>query len=279
MMNGRSHLPLVTNNVPSFPLILGHRGASANAPENTLAAFSRAIDDGAEGIEFDVRLSSDQVPVVIHDASLKRTGLIDCLVSELTAEELREIDVGSWFARVNSARHAVSYAGEKLPTLAQVFELFSLNSCLLYAEMKCDVDPRTALATAVVQLIHEFRMAERVVVDSFDLSAVAEIKRIDADIRTAALFEPKLSRPFSTVRRLKMVELAGQCGADEIALHYRLATARVIEKAKRAGLEIVLWTVDDPRWIERARLLGVKALIANDPARMLRYRDRLQSGL
>ena len=258
----------------SNPIILGHRGASTVAPENTLAAFSRAISDGADGIEFDVRLSRDGVPVVIHDATLKRTGLLDRLVCELTAAELHEIDVGSWFRA--HGQPDTSFGGEKLPTLAQVFDLFD-KSGLLYVEMKCDAGKGATLAAEVVKLAREFRMDDRVVVESFDLSAIAEVKRIDAGIRTAALFEPKVSRPISTVRRLKMVDTALAVGADEIALHHALAGARVIEKAKRAGLEIVVWTVDGPEWIKRARELGVKALIANNPATMVRHRNSGQN--
>jgi glycerophosphoryl diester phosphodiesterase len=253
------------------PLILGHRGASAVAPENTLAAFSRAIRDGADGIEFDVRLSRDQVPVVIHDATLKRTGLIDRNVAELTAAELQKIDVGRWFAEPTQTP-TESFGGEKLPTLVQVFELFSGISGALYLEMKCCAGEGAALAAEVVRLSRESRLADRVVVESFDLAAIAEVKRIDAGIRTAALFEPRLSQPISTLRRLKMVDIALGVGADEIALHYTLAGPRVIEKAKRERLEIVVWVVDDPEWIRRARSLGIKALIANDPALMLRHR-------
>ncbi len=260
--------------MPSSPFILGHRGASAVAPENTLAAFSRAISDGADGIEFDVRLSRDGVPVVIHDATLKRTGLIDRPISALTAGELREIDVGSWFAEGTTSPKG-SFLGEKLPMLAQVFELFSANSGLLYIEMKCDQDEGPLLATEVVRLTRESRMAERIVVESFDHVAIAAVKKIDSGIRTAALFEPKLTRPISTVRRLKMVDTALGVGADEIALHHTLAGGRLVEKARQAGLEIVVWTVDDPVWIARARSLGIKALIANDPASMLRHRDEV----
>lgn len=267
----------------SRPLILGHRGASAVAPANTLAAFARAIRDGADGIEFDVRLSRDQVPVVIHDASLKRTGLVDKLVGELTAEELQKIDVGHWFVKgfaKGSNRSVqnppVSYAGEKLSTLAQVFELFSMNNGLLYVEMKCEPREGAALAAEVVRLTNETEMADRVVVESFDLSAVAAVKKIDAKIRTAAVFRPRLSHPISTLRRLRMVDLARQYGADEIALHYTLASARVIEKAKEEGLEIVVWTVDDPKWILHARSLGIKALIANNPALMVHHRNGLE---
>lgn len=258
--------------MPSNPLILGHRGSSASAPENTLAAFARAINDGADGIEFDVRLSRDGVPVVIHDATLKRTGREDRAVSSLTAAELQTIDVGSWFARREHL--ARSFAGEKLPLLTQVFELFSSNQKFLYVEMKCEPGEAEALASEVARLCASSGMLERIVVESFDLNAIAAIKRFSKDIRTAGLFEPKLSRPVSSLRKSKMLESAINAKADEIALHHSLAVAGVVEKATQAGLEVVVWTVDNPAWIARARSLGIKALIANDPASLLRHRDR-----
>ncbi|HLN98140.1 MAG TPA: glycerophosphodiester phosphodiesterase family protein [Pyrinomonadaceae bacterium] len=254
------------------PLILGHRGSSAVTPENTLAAFSRALSDGADGIEFDVRLSRDGVPVVIHDATLKRTALIDGCVSELTAEQLREIDVGRWQA---GNRITAGTTAEQLPLLAQVYDLFRDTDGLLYVEMKCEQDEGPTLAAEVIRLTREFGLADRVVVESFDLAAIAAIKLIDQGIRTAALFEPRISRPLASIRRLRIVDAARGVRADEIALHRTLAGPALIDKALRAGFEIVVWTVDDPAWIERARLLGVKALIANDPAAMLRHRAAL----
>jgi glycerophosphoryl diester phosphodiesterase len=229
------------------------------------------MSDGADGIEFDVRLSRDGVPVVIHDATLKRTGLLERSVSDLTANELQEIDVGSWFA--NSARNSQSsFVGEKLPLLDQVYELFRGNNGLLYVEMKCDKDEGALLAEEVVRLTRASGLRERVVVESFDLSAIAAVKTIDSAIRTAALFEPRLSRPISSVRRLRMVNAALDVGADEIALHHSLTSARVIEKARHEGLEIVVWTVTDSDWIGFARSLDIKALIANDPALLLHHR-------
>lgn len=262
----------VTKELKPNPLILGHRGASAIAPENTLAAFSRALHDGADGIEFDVRLSRDQVAVVIHDATLKRTGLIDRAVGDMTAKQLGEIDVGRWFAGVKRTG-AQSFAGEKLPTLAQVFELFSTNPGVLYVEMKCNAREAASLAAAVADDVGISPLTNRVVVESFCLDAIAEIKKINARIRTAALFEPRISRPISTVRRRRMVDLALYVGADEIAFHHTLVNRRLTERAKREGLEIVVWTVDDPRWITRARALDIKALIANDPAMMVQRRN------
>ncbi|HUS12057.1 MAG TPA: glycerophosphodiester phosphodiesterase family protein [Pyrinomonadaceae bacterium] len=260
----------VTSSMSLRPLILGHRGASAVAPENTLAAFSRAMSDGADGIEFDVRLARDRIPVVIHDATLKRTGLIQRAVSELTAKELQQIDVGGWFAR--RTRSASSSIAEKLPLLEQVCELFRENDGFLYIEMKCDKNDGPVLAEAVVRLARDSGLAERVVIESFDLPAIAAVKKIDAGIRTAALFEPKLSQPISSVRRLRMINTACDVGADEIALHHSLASARAIDKASQAGLEIVVWTVADPAWIGIARSLGIKALITNDPASLVHHR-------
>ena len=252
--------------MPSCPLILGHRGNSSFAPENTLAAFSRAIRDGADGIEFDVRLSRDHVPVVVHDATLKRTGLFDRAVASLTATELQEIDVGSWFG-------SSAFARERIPLLSQVFELFTDNQGVLYVEMKCDKEEGPQLAQEVVRSCKVSGIAQRVVVESFDLDAIAAIKKCDSNIRTAALFEPKLTRPVSSLRRLKMIEAARAVDADEIALHHTLAGPAVINKAREAGLEVVIRTVDDPAWLVRARSLGVKALIANNPAAMVDHRN------
>jgi len=99
------------------PLIIGHRGASAVAPENTMAAFREAITVGAHGIEFDVRLTSDGVPVVIHDSTLRRTGGVNQRVADLSWHDLSEVDVGSWF-------RPGSFADETVPSLRELFDLF-----------------------------------------------------------------------------------------------------------------------------------------------------------
>ena len=228
------------------------------APENTLASFERAMHDGADGIEFDVRLSSDGVPVVIHDASLARIASIRSQVAKLSAAELALVDVGK---------------GEKLPNLHQVLDLFKPRNALLYLEMKSETG-EVALPRTVVQTIKNESMQGKVIISCFDMSLIREVKRIDSSIRTAALFEPKVSRPFDLVRKKKLIDIARANGADEIALHYRLVSTRVVEKARQAQLEVVIWTVDNPQWIDRARMLDIKALITNNPAIMVQYRQQ-----
>jgi len=239
-----------------LPLIIGHRGASAVAPENTMAAFREAIAAGADGIEFDVRLSRDGVPVVIHDSTLRRTGGVNQRVGDLTSPELSEIDVGAWF-------RPGSFAGERVPRLAELFELFQTNDLSLYLEMKCDSPAEyRPLAEVCCRMIDEHSLKERVVVECFQLAAIEVVKQIDPDIKTAALFD----RVFIDQT---IVARAKEIGAMAVALHHRLARKGLVEQSKQAGLHVAAWTVDDPIWIDRARAIGIDALITNDPARML----------
>ncbi|HEU4932855.1 MAG TPA: glycerophosphodiester phosphodiesterase family protein, partial [Pyrinomonadaceae bacterium] len=167
------------------PLIIGHRGASAVAPENTMAAFREAIAVGADGIEFDVRLTRDGVPVVIHDRDLRRTGGLPHRVADLNSSELAKIGVGSWFAR--------SFANETVPSLAELFTLFQSNNSTLYLEMKCDSPNEYApLAEACCRMIDDYDFKERVIIECFQLPALREI---NSDIKTVALFEPSISNP------------------------------------------------------------------------------------
>jgi glycerophosphoryl diester phosphodiesterase len=253
--------------VERTPLIIGHRGASAIAPENTLVAFEQAMRDGADGIEFDVRLARDRVPVVIHDAGLRRTGLKAVDVASLSSRELSGIEVGTWFNRRYPALAKDEYTLAAIPTLAEVFERFSDGRARLYVEMKCDApNEGRPLAQAVGQLVLDYSLFESVVVESFTHQSIAEIKHLDSRLRTAALFEPKVARPFPSTRR--MIERAAAFSADEIALHRTLAGRRITAEAARLGMRTVVWTVDNPSWKERARRYGVHAIITNNPAVM-----------
>jgi glycerophosphoryl diester phosphodiesterase len=249
------------------PLVIAHRGASAHAPENTRAAFRRALEDGADGLEFDVRLASDGVPVVIHDATLRRTAGREGEVASLSSSALAGIDVGSWFNRRRPARARAEYADERITTLAGVLDEFAARSRALYVELKCDRASAAALAAAVVEVLRARpEAARRSVVESFALEAVAEVKRLAPELRTAALFERSLRHRPLTARRMCARALAH--GADEIALQRTLATRRAVAHARAAGLPTVVWTVDHPSWAARARELGLRAIITNEPARL-----------
>jgi glycerophosphoryl diester phosphodiesterase len=249
------------------PLIIGHRGASAVAPENTLAAFREAIAVGADGIEFDVRLTRDGVPVVIHDNTLRRTGGLSQRIADLTWAEVAKVDVGSWFSR--------SFANETVPGLAELFTLFESNNSTLYLEMKCDSAAEYApLAKACCELIAQRELKERVVIECFQLPALRIVSELSSDIKTVALFEPSISNP-SVLSDQSIINKATDVGAVALALHHRLARRSLVEKAKAAGMHVAVWTVDDPAWLERAHSLGIDALITNNPAKLIQTRDVL----
>ena len=247
-----------------LPLIIGHRGASAVAPENTIAAFREAIAVGADGIEFDVRLTRDGIPVVIHDSTLRRTGGLPHRVADLTWAEIKKVDVGSWFS--------ATFVNETVPSLAELFTLFQSNNSTLYLEMKSDVaSEQRALAEACVKAIDEHSLKERVIVECFQLPALRIVKEIDPAIGTVALFEPSFTNP-SVLSDQRIINQARDAGAAALALHHRLARESLVRKAKDLGLHVAVWTVDDPAWIERAKKIGIDALITNNPAAMLAHR-------
>lgn len=223
------------------PFIIGHRGAAAVAPENSITSFRSAILAGADGIEFDVRLSSDGVPVIIHDDTLYRTHVLRRRVADMTGHELGELGV---------------------PSLRELFELMAQNNLILCLEIK---GSSPELAERCCELVHEFAFEERTIVECFDLNVLKLV-----DLKTAALFEPRIY----TDQRL--IDRALGVGASVLALHHRLAKPPLVEKAKLAGLRVVVWTVDDPAWIARAKAMGIEALITNDPRMMIEAFNRLR---
>ena len=226
-----------------------------------MAAFREALAVGADGIEFDVRLTRDGVPVVIHDSTLRRTGGLPHRVADLTWAEISKVDVGGWFAQ--------PFANETVPSLADLFTLFQSNNSTLYLEMKCDSPAeQRPLAEACVRAIEEHYFKERVVVECFQLPAIKILREIDPDIKTVALFEPSFTNP-SVLSDQRIINQAANAGAAALALHHRLARESLVKKAKATGLHVAVWTVDDPAWIERARAIGIDALITNNPAVML----------
>ncbi len=252
------------------PLIVAHRGSSALAPENTLAAFRSALADGAEGVEFDVRLANDDV-VVFHDATLKRVGGRPDLISRLPAHDLARIDVGSWFNRKFPDRARLEYAQETVPTLRSVLELLAGFDGVVYVELKCRESEVRELSAAVCDIIRDSPLLPRMIVKSFQLDVIPEIKKHCPEVRTAALFAPKIMTILRKEKRL--VDVASDLGADMLSVHCSLATAKLMEKASQRGLPVTIWTADNPLWINRARKLGLYAVITNDPARLLAARD------
>jgi len=255
------------------PLIIAHRGASALAPENTLAAFRKALADGADGVEFDVRLTKDGEVVVFHDATLRRLSDQKSLVSSLTAAELQKIDVGSWFARRGKTDADEDFSGETIPTLIQLLDFLKDFKGLIYIELKCRESEIEKLSGAVCEIISHSHLLPQIIVKSFQLEVIPAVRKFCPQAKTAALFAPKI---MTILRKGKsLVNIADELGADMLSVHFSLATRKLMKKAEKLNLPVTIWTADNPRWIKRAFDLGLFAVITNNPAILLAKRAKL----
>lgn len=231
------------------PLIIGHRGASGRLPENTIEAFRGAIDDGADGVELDVRLSADGRAVVIHDPTLRRTTGVAGRVADLTAAELDALDV---------------------PSLATVLEVTGATGSVVYVEVKGGGE---ALEAEVVEELDRHACHDRVVVLSFNHASLRRIREIDGRIATAATIAPTLRAPRPSARRI--VEIVERTDASFAALHVSLATRRRVAALAVAGLGTLVWTVNRPTIARRLARSGVDAVMTDVPARLVRAGDTI----
>lgn len=237
------------------PWVLGHRGASAHAPENTLAAFELAFREGADGIELDVTLSADGVPVVIHDDFLDRTTGGFGRVWEHGISELKSLDAGSWFGP--------AFRGEKIPTLAEALDL-ARGRGIVNVEIKSGRGAPAGLAKAVMRTLSTMAEPEWIVVSSFD-------PRIVRRVRMARGWTTAFLRSWRQ-RRLPWRALALLAGADRLHVDAPLvdAAANWIGGYER----VMVWTVDSPPEMERLAAAGVRGIITNRPAEALRVLGR-----
>jgi glycerophosphoryl diester phosphodiesterase len=231
------------------PLVLAHRGASADAPENTLAAFHAAVVQRADGFELDVWRCGSGEPVVIHDASADRTGGSGLDVRAATLSQLRQLDVGAW----KGERHR----GERIPLLAEVLATFP--QAFVNVELKSDRvgDPRLALAVA--RLVRELGARERVVVSSFDYVLLAAFRLFAPEVPAGLLLAGD--------QRWRLREALGGALLRPDAVHPELALASDERVAawRRRGLDVNVWTVDDGVEVERLARAGAAAVISNRP--------------
>jgi len=239
------------------PLILAHRGASAYAPENTLAAFRLALEQGADGVELDVKLSADGKVVVIHDSTVTRTTGAQGKVKDLTLAEMRSLSVGSHFS--------AKFNDERIPTLEEVFESIGKRS-VINVELTNYNTPRDHLVETVCMLVKKFGLQKNILFSSFFPSNVSRARSYLPEVPTGLLalggFLGAWSRSF------------GFAFGQYQALHpnVRDATHQQIQRVHRLGKRIHVWTVNAEGDMSRLFDWGVDAIITDDPQLAVRVR-------
>jgi len=222
--------------------VVAHRGASGYAPENTLAAFSKAINMGADYVELDVQLTLDEKVVVIHDPTLERTTNFIGKVSDFTLAELTKADAGSWFSE--------SFRNERIPTLKQVLDVVK-GHLQLNIEIK-NIDNNFTIVNKVIDILNEKKF-QNVFISSFSRDVIELIKEIDPSIQTGYLFEYKL---------LKHVF---EGNWEFLCASHLLVNREFFKKARDYGKRLFVWTVNKNHEMEKMIEVGVDGIITNYP--------------
>jgi glycerophosphoryl diester phosphodiesterase len=243
---------------PDRPLNFAHRGASHDAPANTLAAFQLAAEMGADGLELDVHLSRDGEPVVIHDFTLEGTTDGRGRVSDKTLAELQQLDAGGWFD--------AQFAGERIPTLQQVIDAVG-QRLLLNIELKAEGWQDNGLAAAVVRSVEDNQLLDRVVLSSFNPLLLWRARRLNPWVATGLLYSPDMP----LVLRKAWARHLIQPGA--LHPYYRMIDAEFMRWARQKGYRVHTWTVDEPEDMWRMVRLGVDLIISNRPDRLGKVLD------
>lgn len=253
---------------PNNRLVIGHRGNAAHAPENTIESFDQAVALGVDALEFDVRVSRDGIPVVIHDPTLARTVGRRVAVAALSAAELATVDAGAAFTRDGGVTFPYRNRGLTVPTLAAVLQRFPTIPLL--------IEIKLPEAVRAVERALEANGAEgRVVAASLRDDAVVPLRGGRLSTGASA----------ADVIRLLPSALFGRAPAE---LPYRalciprwyygipLPVTRLARAARRAGVVTHVWTVDDPRIAKQLWKAGIQGIVTNDPAAMLDAREELR---
>lgn len=225
----------------------GHRGASGHAPENTLAAIRLAMEMGAQMTEIDVQQTADDQLVLFHDDSLARTSSGRGLLWQKNLVELKMLDAGSWFN--------AKFAGEPLPTLAEAIALVR-GKIKLNIEVKLHGHERN-IAQLVVETIRREQFEQECIVTSFGFEVADEIKRLAPELSVGYIFGPREYR-----------EEVFSSNVEVLSTHHSLVDAAFVQKARAAGKEVHVWTVNEKPLMNKLLDLGVDAIITNYPDRL-----------
>lgn len=247
------------------PLVVGHRGAMGHAPENTMVSFDEALNLGADMLEFDVRLTKDGVPVIVHDSNLDRTSNRSLNVADLTVADLSKLDAGSWFD--------LRFSGEKIPTLADLLKWSKTKSTKgkskpgYFVELKVDGDEsrREQLIKAVLKELTAAGVLNRAVLVSFDEPTLVLIRRLSPTTATGFLYSDFLYDALDRAKNLK---------TNHILPRKDRVTGDLVEEAHGAGLAVVAWTADRLDEFRKLVIWQVDAIATNYPDRLIEFYQR-----
>ena len=231
------------------PWVIAHRGASGHAPENTLAAFERAVALGAGFIETDLHLTRDSRFVAIHDATLERTTNGKGNVRDCTLSEIRKLDAGMWFDR--------EFMGEPVPTLEEIVEFAAKHDVIFYLELKYEA--AWGMHHSLVGALQTSGGAARSIVISSSEATLTALRQVDSAAMMGLIFE-EANQDYAKTG----IEL----GVRQLCPNFSLVTPAMVEQAHQLDLQVAAWTVDDPKAMQAMIAAKVDGIMTNFPDRL-----------
>jgi glycerophosphoryl diester phosphodiesterase len=230
--------------------IIAHRGFSAIAPENTLAAFELAIARGASSIEFDIQLSADSVPVIFHDATLDRITGVSGKVREQNLSQLQSLDAGKWFG--------AEFLGQKIPTLEEALSILKNVDKFLYFDVKPHCEWSDSEVANFVNSLNDAGIKEKCVITSFNDNFLSQVRRLSGYLL--------IGRIVANLEAYKTQLVKAVANRDNlISSQYRvlLENPALVEQSRSQGVDIVAWTVDDREDMQKLLDLGITRIVTN----------------
>lgn len=238
--------------------VQAHRGASKERPENTMAAFRRAAELRADGIELDVHLLKDGSLVVHHDSDLGRCETVKGKIYDFSGKNIQSFSIGEWFSP--------KYKRETIPFFQEVLDFLKANNLFLNVEIKAESGFLNDIADRVVLLLNEYNMVNRCIISSFNHYVLKEIKEKYPQYKTGVLYVEDLS--------LDIVAYCQKHQFDAIHPYYRNVSRELVERCHKSGISVNVWTVDSPADILRMMEYGVDRVISNDVATAVKVISR-----
>ncbi|MDD6047108.1 MAG: glycerophosphodiester phosphodiesterase [bacterium] len=229
--------------------IWAHRGASGYAPENTIPAFKLAVEQGADGVELDVHMSSDGKLIVIHDETVDRTSNGSGRVVDMTCQELKRLDFSNGME---------GYENVRIPTLREVYGLLKNTNLTINVEVKCDVVIYYGIWDHLIALEREMGMQGRILYSSFNHYVLLKIRELDPEAKIGLLYSEAMVDPWVYAKYV---------GANALHPHYLAALncPGMLEGCRKAGVDVHPWTANDPQVMRELVGAGVAAIITNYP--------------
>lgn len=228
-------------------LNIAHRGFRSRYPENTMIAFRKAVEEGADGIEFDVHLSKDRKIVIIHDERLDRTTDLIGRVKDYTLEEMKKANAAKLFPELES---------ERIPTLTEYLDYIKDKDIITNIELKTGIYAYPGIEEMVYELLKEYDIIDKIIISSFNYKSILKMKKLDENIKCGLLIDSWLEKPWDYIKSV---------GAEYYHPSAYSVDKELVDRLHENGIGINVWYGEDPYDFRKTFDLGVDGMITDYP--------------